>query len=223
MTGSELGSMVVTLTLIYRSINQLSTVDQVKSLSIVEEDCPEKRLKGLKACLQWKVHLAYPASLQTFHSNKQKQIIQIQHNRMMVEKFPLVTSVQVPNASCMVSVVEDPPRNCAKQVGIQYLQCCWLDVIKSAKSSVILAIQLVKVIRRISFLQVLCRLLFWGLVSYRRTPNTGQPLLKGGVQDSGNRVCKTVRSLSPTNWEQHLVHKLLRGLPCTKLCNREVW
>ena len=215
--------MVVTLTLIYRSINQLSTIDQVKSLSIVEEDCPDKRLKGLKACLQWKVHLAYPASLQTFHSNKQKQIIQIQHNRMMVEKFPLVTSVQVPNASCMVSVVEDPPRNCAKQVGIQYLQCCWLDVIKSAKSSVILAIQLVKVIRRISFLQVLCRLLFWGLVSYRRTPNTGQPLLKGGVQDSGNRVCKTVRSLSPTNWEQHLVHKLLRGLPCTKLCNREVW
>ena len=191
MTGSELGSMVVTLTLIYRSINQLSTVDQVKSLSIVEEDCPEKRLKGLKACLQWKVHLAYPASLQTFQSNTQKQIIQIQHNKMMVERFPLLTSVQVRNASCMVSVVEDPPRNCAKQVGIQYLQCCWLDVIKSAKSSVILAIQLVKAIRCISFSQVLCRLLFWGLVSCRRTPNIGQPLLlTGGVQGSGNRVRK---------------------------------
>ena len=25
--------------------------------------------KGLKACLQWKVHLAYPASLQVLHSN----------------------------------------------------------------------------------------------------------------------------------------------------------
>ena len=33
---------------------------------------------------------------------------------MMVEKVPLVTSVQVRNASCMVSVVEDPPRNRAK-------------------------------------------------------------------------------------------------------------
>ena len=182
--------MVVTSTLIYRFINQLSTVDQVKSLSIVEEDCPEKRLKGLKACLQRKVHLAYPASLQTFQSNTQKQIIQIQHNKMMVEKFPLVTSVQVRNASCMVSVVEDPLRNCAKQVGIQYLQCCWLDVIKSAKSSVILAIQLVK---------VLCRLLFWGLVSCRRTPNTGQPLLlTGGVQGSGNRVRK-ICAYSVTN------------------------
>ena len=156
--------MVVTLTLIYRSINQLYTIDQVKSLFIVEEDCSDKSLKGLKACLQWKVHLAYPASLQTFHSNTQKQIIQIQHNGMMVEKFSLVTSVQVRNASCMVSVVEDPPRNRAKQVGIQYLQCCWLDVIKSAKSSAVLAIQLVKVIRRRSFLQVLCRLLFQGLV-----------------------------------------------------------
>ena len=183
--------MVVTLTLIHRSINQLYTIDQVKSPSIVEEDCPDKSLKGLKACLQWKVHLAYPASLQTFHSNTQKQIIQIQHNGMMVEKFPLVTSVQVRNASCMVSVVEDPPRNRAKQIGIQYLQCCWLDVIKSAKSSAILAIQLVKVIRRISFLQVLCRLLFWGLVSCRQTPNTGQPLLlTGGIQGSSNRECK---------------------------------
>ena len=156
--------MVVTLTLIHRSINQLYTIDQGKSPSIVEEDCPDKSLKGLKACLKWKVQLAYPASLQTFHSNTQKQIIQIQHNGMMVEKFPLVTSVQVRNASCMVSVVEDPPRNRAKQVGIQYLQCCWLDVIKSAKSSAVLAIQLVKVIRRISLLQVLCRSLFQGLV-----------------------------------------------------------
>ena len=43
--------MVVTLTLIYRFINKLSTIDQVKSLSIVEEDCLDKRLKGLKACL----------------------------------------------------------------------------------------------------------------------------------------------------------------------------
>ena len=144
--------MVVTLTLIYRSINQLITIDQVKSLSIIEEDCPDKRLKGLKASLQWKVHLAYPASLQTLHSNTQKQTIQIQHNRMMVEKFPLVTSVQVRSASCIVSVVEDPPRNRAKQVGIQYLQCCWLDAIKSAKSSAILAMQRVKVIRRRSFI-----------------------------------------------------------------------
>ena len=218
--------MVVTLTLIYRSINWLSMIYQVKSLTIVEEDCPDKRLKGLKVCLQWKVHLAYPASLQTLHSNTQKQIIQIQRNRMMVEKFPLVTSVQVRNACCIVSVVEDPPRNCAKQVGIQYLQCCWLDVIKSAKSSVILAIQLVKVIRRISFLQVLCRLLFWGLVSYRRTPNTGQPLLlKGGVQGSGDRVCKICAYFftNQTNSGQRLVHKLLRGLTCTKLCNHEVW
>ena len=38
--------MVVTLILIYRFINQLSTIDQVKSLSIVEEDCPDKRFKG---------------------------------------------------------------------------------------------------------------------------------------------------------------------------------
>ena len=43
--------MAVTLTLIYRFINQLSMIDQVKSLSIVEEDCPDKRLRGLKACL----------------------------------------------------------------------------------------------------------------------------------------------------------------------------
>ena len=34
-----------------------------------------KRKKGLKAFLQWKVHLAYPASLQALHSNTQKQII----------------------------------------------------------------------------------------------------------------------------------------------------
>ena len=33
-----------------------------------------KRLKGLKACLWWKVHLAYPASLQAVHSNTLKQI-----------------------------------------------------------------------------------------------------------------------------------------------------
>ena len=38
--------------------------------------------EALKACLQWKVHLAYPASLQALHSITQKQIIQIQHNRV---------------------------------------------------------------------------------------------------------------------------------------------
>ena len=169
--------MLVTLTLIYRFISQLSTIDQVKSLSIVEEDCPDKRLKGLKDCLQWKVYLAYPASLQTLHSNTQKQIIQIQHNRMMVEKFPLVfhqflldfspSAKRFLHGQCCRGTAPN------RTVGIQYLQCCWLELIKSAKSSAILAIQLVKVIRRISFLQVLCRLLFWGLVSYRRTPNTG--------------------------------------------------
>ena len=37
--------------------------------------------EALKACLQWKVHLAYPASLQALHSITQKQI-QIQHNRI---------------------------------------------------------------------------------------------------------------------------------------------
>jgi len=37
----------------------------------------DKDLKGLNACLWWKVHLAYPASLQALHSNT---IIQIQHN-----------------------------------------------------------------------------------------------------------------------------------------------
>ena len=183
--------MVVTLTLIYRFINQLSTIDQVKSLSIVEEDCPDKRLKGLKACLQWKVYLA-SSQLQTLHSNTQKQIIQIQHNRMMVEKFPLVfhqflldfspSAKRFLHGQCCRG-----PASELRQIG----QCCWLDLIKSAKSLAILAIQLVKVIRRLSFLQVLCRLLFWGLVSYRRMPNTGQPLLlKGGVQGSSNRECK---------------------------------
>ena len=169
--------MLVTLTLIYRFISQLSTIDKVKSLSIVEEDCPDKRLKGLKACLQWKVYLAYPASLQTLHSNTQKQIIQIQQNRMMVEKFPLVfIRLQSKRETLLAwSVLQRTRLGTApnRTVGIQYLQCCWLDLIKSAKSLAILAIQLVKVIRRISFLQVLCRLLFWGLVSYRRTPNTG--------------------------------------------------
>ena len=38
--------------------------------------------KSLKACLEWKVHFAYLASLQKLHSNTSKQIIQIQHNRI---------------------------------------------------------------------------------------------------------------------------------------------
>ena len=38
--------------------------------------------KGLKACLHWKVYLAYPASLQALHSNPQKQIFPIQHNKI---------------------------------------------------------------------------------------------------------------------------------------------
>ena len=62
--------MVVTLTLIHRSINQLYTIDQVKSPSIVEEDCPDKSLKGLKACLQWKVQLAYFIQLVYRHSTQ---------------------------------------------------------------------------------------------------------------------------------------------------------
>ena len=32
-------------------------------------DLARKRFKGLKACLWWKVHFAYPASLQAIHSN----------------------------------------------------------------------------------------------------------------------------------------------------------
>ena len=148
--------MVVTLTLIYRFINQLSTIDQVKSLSIVEEDCPDKRLKGLKACLQWKVYLA-SSQLQTLHSNNQKQIIQIQHNRMMVEKFPLVfhqflldfspSAKRFLHGQCCRG-----PASELRQIG----QCCWLDLIKSAKSLAILAIQLVKVISplQITFLGI---------------------------------------------------------------------
>ena len=37
--------------------------------------------KGLKACLQWKVHLAYPASLQELHSNTKKQLFGLQVRR----------------------------------------------------------------------------------------------------------------------------------------------
>ena len=48
--------------------------------------------KGIKACLQWKVHLAYPASLQALHSNSWKQIIQIQHNRIKNPKWQEATS-----------------------------------------------------------------------------------------------------------------------------------
>ena len=40
----------------------------------------QQKLKGLKACLWWKVHLASPASLQALHSNIWKQIIQMQRN-----------------------------------------------------------------------------------------------------------------------------------------------
>ena len=36
----------------------------------------------LKLCLWWKVHLAYPASLQALHSSNKKQIIQIVYNRI---------------------------------------------------------------------------------------------------------------------------------------------
>ena len=32
-------------------------------------DLTDSRLKGFKACLEWKVQLAYPASLQALHSN----------------------------------------------------------------------------------------------------------------------------------------------------------
>ena len=41
-----------------------------------------RKSKGLKVCLQWKVHLAYPARLQALQSDTQKQIIQTQHNRV---------------------------------------------------------------------------------------------------------------------------------------------
>ena len=43
-----------------------------------------RHYKRLNICLQWKVHLAYPASSRQLHSNNQKQIIQIQiqHNRI---------------------------------------------------------------------------------------------------------------------------------------------
>ena len=34
-----------------------------------------KRFNGFEACLSWKVHLAYPASLQALHSNTWKQIL----------------------------------------------------------------------------------------------------------------------------------------------------
>ena len=49
----------------------------------------DKYLKGLNACLWWKVHLAYPASLQALHSNT---IIQIQHNRIKNPNWQKATS-----------------------------------------------------------------------------------------------------------------------------------
>ena len=33
------------------------------------------------ACLKWKVHLAHAVTLRALHSNTEKQIIQVQHNR----------------------------------------------------------------------------------------------------------------------------------------------
>ena len=51
-----------------------------------------KRFNSLKACLWWKVHLAYPASLQALHSNTYKQIIQIQHNRIKNPNWQEATS-----------------------------------------------------------------------------------------------------------------------------------
>ena len=49
-------------------------------------------VKNKKACLQWKVHLAYPASLLAFHSTTWKQIIQIQHNRIKNPNWQGATS-----------------------------------------------------------------------------------------------------------------------------------
>ena len=52
---------------------------------IIQSKQPDKftaRIKkGLKACLQWKVHLAYPASLQALHSNTKKQLFGLQVRR----------------------------------------------------------------------------------------------------------------------------------------------
>ena len=45
-----------------------------------------------KASLQWKVHLVYPASLQTLHANTQKQIIRIQCNRIKNPNWQEATS-----------------------------------------------------------------------------------------------------------------------------------
>ena len=52
----------------------------------------KKKKKRLKACLQWKLHLACPANLQALHSNIQKQIIQIQHNRIKNPNWQKATS-----------------------------------------------------------------------------------------------------------------------------------
>ena len=51
-----------------------------------------EKKKGLKACLLWKVHLAYPASLQARHSNTWKQIIQMQHDKIKNPNWQEATS-----------------------------------------------------------------------------------------------------------------------------------
>ena len=48
--------------------------------------------KGLKACVHWKLHLAYPASLQARPLKTLKQILQMQHNRIKNPNWQVATS-----------------------------------------------------------------------------------------------------------------------------------